>query len=76
MINPALNSRWATEKGGLLFQFTIDGLWSSGAGDRFRVISYDIKYDHLDQIQTIPADKMEQFINEKIINPLTEQLNA
>ena len=76
MINPALNSRWTTEKGGKLFQFTIDGLWSSGAGDRFKVISYDIKYDHLDQIQSIPAEKMEYFINDKIINPSPEQLNA
>ncbi|WP_316743389.1 hypothetical protein [Pedobacter antarcticus] len=64
-VNPAIGSRWTTEKDGKVFSITIDGMWSSGAGENFEVHSYDLKYDHLEQLQNISAERMEQLIREK-----------
>lgn len=67
MINPATGSRWSTEKGGKIFYITINGMWAVGSGDRFKVLSYDLKYDHLVEIQNMPADRMEQLISNRTL---------
>jgi hypothetical protein len=69
-MNPALNTRWCIKKDGLLFQFTIVGIWGSGFLNNYRVTSYEVQYDHIDKIQVIPAEKIKELITEEQIKAL------
>lgn len=71
MINPARDSRWYTIKDGKTYQITIEGIWARGVKEHYQVVAYDLKYDHLAEIQTIPVEKMNQLLQDKILNPLT-----
>jgi len=63
MINPALDTRWTIWKDGKEFHLTIKGIVSNGFRDNYRVISYSVKYDHLEPIQSVPAQKIYELIN-------------
>jgi len=65
MINPAIGTRWYTEKNGKPFYLVVNGIIATGVRDTFQVISYELKYDHLEKLQIVPAAKMLDFITSK-----------
>jgi len=61
-MNPALHSIWTIAKDGKIFTFSIVGIWGAGVRDAYRVLNYELKYDHLDAIQQVPAEKLTTLI--------------
>lgn len=71
-MNPAIDTRWCIQKGNLLFQFTIVGIWGNGFLNNYQVTDYELKYDHMDKIQRIPALKIKALIEENQVRPITD----
>lgn len=67
--NPANDTRWFVIKDNIRFRMKVLGATFSGFTHTYKTISYELKYDHLDQVQVIEADKFKQLINEGLVQP-------
>jgi hypothetical protein len=68
-INPALNTRWMTEKQGKIFRIQVLYVNSTGVGDRYQILSYGIQYDHKEGAQEIEADLFRHHIKMGVVRP-------
>lgn len=68
-INPALYTRWFIEKESKIFRLTIAGIICTGSKDNFKIISYQLKYDHTNEVQDMLRERVFELINGKIMRP-------
>lgn len=68
-INPARGTRWSVEKHSKVFVFTIIGTISTGFGPSYRILEYELKYDHRNDPQIMPAEKLLDLIDNRVILP-------
>lgn len=69
MIKVTQDSRWAVRKDNKIFKFQVIGIWYKGSYETTRAVSYELKYEHIEEVQLIEAEKLESLINNKNVIP-------
>jgi|GEM_PF-5244969 len=67
--NPALNTRWCIEKDGKIFHLEVIGLYCTGAADKFKLIPYELKYEHKEITQRVQAEDFLNHIKMGVVKP-------
>lgn len=68
-VNPARGTRWSIKKGSKLFCFTVISTISTGYAHCYDIQSYELKYDHLEAVQVVPAHTLLELIDNKTVLP-------